>query len=57
MNRLMLCMGGKLPGERLMTTFALMPINPASKTKRLIHKLSRIQQTVPTGAWRVAAPW
>ncbi|WP_292229231.1 hypothetical protein [Mesorhizobium sp.] len=40
-----------------MTAIALMPFNPASKTKRLIHKLSRIQQTVPRGAWRVSAPW
>ncbi|WP_245431612.1 hypothetical protein [Mesorhizobium atlanticum] len=40
-----------------MTAIALMPINPASKTKRLIHKLNRIQQTVPRGAWRVGAPW
>ena len=40
-----------------MTAIALMPFNPASKTKRLIHKLSRIQQTVPGGAWRIVAPW
>ncbi|MDX8513185.1 hypothetical protein [Mesorhizobium captivum] len=32
-----------------MTAIALMPFNSASKTKRLIHKLIRIQQTVPEG--------
>jgi hypothetical protein len=40
MNRLMLCMGGGCQDERLMTAIALKPFNPASKTKRLIHKLS-----------------
>ncbi|CDX14476.1 hypothetical protein MPLB_1420037 [Mesorhizobium sp. ORS 3324] len=54
MNRLMLCIVWEAlaAGEELMIAIALMPFNSASKTKRLIHKLIRIQQTVPEGAWR-----
>ncbi|CAN7325703.1 hypothetical protein LJR234_001864 [Mesorhizobium amorphae] len=64
MNRLMLCIfpgavrdpGGDVFDEELTMAIALMPFNPASKMKRLIHKLIRIQQTASGQSFQSVDP-